>query len=148
MTELDFTIEFNSQSLNDRAEAEMFDQADSFLRELADGHSDMTGAAINVRPPSVAETPIYEVTVVVYTRPEHIAATKKDVEPIVALNDSLNAVERQVRKKREKLRERWQQPGNDPVATEIEEIMAADSIKGVDSIEGADSIGDASSIED
>lgn len=139
MTELDFTIEFNGQGLNDLEEAEMFKQADSFLRELADGHTDMTGAAINVRQPSVAETPIFEVTVVVYTRPEHIAATKKDAKPILALNDSLSAVERQVRKMRKKLRDRWQQPGNDPVATEIEEIMAADLVAGVDPMEDADS---------
>jgi len=126
MEELDFTIELNAQGLNDRVEAEMFAEADSRLRELADGHSDLSGAAINVRQPARTETTfLHEVTVVVYTRPKHIAATTKETDPLAALNDSLSAVERQIREKREKLRDRWEQPGNDPVSTEVEEIVAA-----------------------
>lgn len=127
MKELDFTIELNAQGLSDRLEAEMFAEADSRLRELASGHDDLTGAAINVRQPARAATAfLHEVTVVVYARPEHIAATAKEGDPITALNDSLSAVERQVRQKREKLRDRWERPGNDPVSAEIEEIVAAE----------------------
>jgi len=125
MNELDFTIELNSDDLHEQLEAEMLAEADSFLRELAADHDDLTGAAINVRQPAQATTPfIYEVTVVVYARPEHIAATKKQTDPVMALKEALNAVERQVRKKREKLRERWERPGNDPVSSEVEEIIA------------------------
>lgn len=127
MDELDFTLEFNSQDLNDPLEAEMFAEADSRLRKLAAGQNDMTGAAINVRRPAKAETSyIYEVTTVVYARPNQIAATEKDSDPITALKGSLKAVERQVREKRKKLRDRWEQPGNDPVSVEIEEIVAAE----------------------
>jgi hypothetical protein len=126
--ELDFTLELNAEGLSDRLESEMFAEADSRLRELASGHSDLTGAAINVRQPAKAETSfLHEVTVVVYARPEHIAATKKEADPIMALNDSLSAVEQQVREKREVLRDHWKQPGNDPVATEIQEIQAAET---------------------
>jgi ribosome-associated translation inhibitor RaiA len=126
MKDLDFTIELNSQGIGDQAEAEIFVEADSRLRKLSRKHNDLTGAAINVRQPAQAATPfLYEVTVVVYARPKHIAATEKDADPIMALKNSLSAVERQVWKKREKLRERWQQPGNEPVSVEIETLMAA-----------------------
>lgn len=129
MNELDFTIELNSQGLSDRVEADMFLEADTRLRELAGDHNDLTGGAINVRQPAQApETPfIYEVTVVAYGRPEHMAATKKDGDPMIALKEALNAIERQVREKRDKLREHWKQPGNTPVEREIAEIIAAET---------------------
>lgn len=127
MEELDFTIEFNSQGLSDQLEAEMFAEADSRLRELAGDHNDLTGAAINVRRPAKTETSfIYEVTVVVYARPKHIAATEKEDDPVIALKNSLNAVERQVRKKREKLRDRWEQPGSDPITQDVIDVLAGE----------------------
>lgn len=127
MEELDFTIEFNSQDLSDQLEAEMFAEADSRLRELAGDHNDLTGAAINVRRPAKTETSfIYEVTVVVYARPKHIAATEKEDDPVIALKNSLNAVERQVRKKREKLRDRWEQPGSDPITQDVIDVLAGE----------------------
>lgn len=105
----------------------MFAEADSRLRELAGDHNDLTGAAINVRQPAQKQTSfIYEVTVVVYARPKHIAATEKEADPITALKNALNAVERQVRKKREKLGDLWEQPGNDPISQDIEDILAAE----------------------
>jgi ribosome-associated translation inhibitor RaiA len=127
MEELDFTIEFNSQGLSDQLEDQMFAEADSRLRELAGDHNDMTGAAINVRRPAKTETSfIYEVTVVVYARPKHIAATEKEDDPVIALKNSLNAVERQVRKKREKLRERWEQPGSDPITQDVIDVLTGE----------------------
>lgn len=127
MEELDFTIEFNSQGLSDQLEAEMFAEADSRLRELAGDHNDLTGAAINVRRPAKTETSfIYEVTVVVYARPKHIAATEKEDDPVIALKNSLNAVERQVRKKREKLRDRWEQPGSDPITQDVIDVLTGE----------------------
>ena len=127
MEELDFTIEFNSQGLSDQVEAEMFAEADSRLRELAGDHDDLTGAAINVRRPAKTETSfIYEVTVVVYARPNHIAATEKEADPMITLKNSLNAVEKQVRKKREKLRDRWKQPGNDPVTQDVIDVLTGE----------------------
>lgn len=128
MKELDFTLELNAEGLSDRLEAELFAEADSRLRELASDHSDLTGAAINIRQPAKTETAfLHEVTVVVYSRPEHIAATAKEADPIIALNDSLSAVERQVRERREKLRDKWKQPGNEPVLTEIQDVEAAEA---------------------
>lgn len=127
MEELDFTIEFNGEGLSDRVEAAMFAEADNRLRKLAKGHDDLTGAAINVRRPAKTETSfVYEVTVVVYARPKHIAATEKEADPIIAIKNTLNAIERQVRKKREKLRDRWEQPGNDPISQEVIAIQASE----------------------
>ncbi|MGD2048794.1 MAG: hypothetical protein PVH03_04840 [Chloroflexota bacterium] len=127
MEELDFTIEFNSQGLSDQLEDQMFAEADSRLRELAGDHNDMTGAAINVRRPAKTETSfIYEVTVVVYARPKHIAATEKEDDPVIALKNSLNAVERQVRTKREKLREHWEQPGSDPITQDVIDVLTGE----------------------
>lgn len=119
MDELDFTIEFNS-NLNDQAEADLFDEADRSLRKLTRGHSDITGAAINIRQPAYGEKGyLFEATVVVYARPEQISATKKDEDPMIALKNALSAAERQVRNRREKLSKRWERPGNDPVSQEV-----------------------------
>lgn len=127
MSELDFTIEFNSEGLSKQVEDAMFSEADQRLRDLAGDHDDLRGAAINVRRPAKAETSfIFEVTTAVYARPEQIAATQKDSDPVLALKDALTAVERQVREKREKLGERWKRPGNDPVALEIIETIAGE----------------------
>ncbi len=127
MRELDFTIEFNSENLSERLENELFLEADRRLRQLAEDNNDLRGAAVTVRRPAKAETSfIYEVTVVVYARPSHIAASQKNADPILALKDSLNAVERQVREKRDKLQKRWERPGNDPVTQEVIDVLAAE----------------------
>jgi len=124
----DFTLEFNSEQLSKEIEYDLFTEAETHLQKLAAGHSDITGAAINVRKPVHAETaPLYEVTVVVYTRPEHVAATQKEADPRLALKGALSAAERQIRKRRSKLKKHWEQPGNHPVEQEINEIIAAES---------------------
>ncbi len=127
MDELDFTLELNSENLNKEAEYDLYTEAEERLRTLAAAHDDMTGAAINVRRPASGESAyLHEVTVVVYSRPEHIAATEKDSSPMIALKGALDAVERQVRKRREKLKERWKQPGNLPIEQEIVETALAE----------------------
>lgn len=134
MNMLDFTLELNSDTLNADEEMALFTEADERLRALAEGHDDLVGAAINVRQPAKnPDTPfIYEVTVVAYTRPENTAATKKEEDPLTALKESLSAVERQVRQTREKLRARWEQPGNSPVEQEITELVAAETEEPLD----------------
>jgi ribosome-associated translation inhibitor RaiA len=127
MTELDFTIEFDGENLSERLEGELFLEADRRLRQLAADHNDLRGAAVNVRRPAKTETSfIYEVTVVVYARPSHIAASEKDADPLLALKGALSAVERQVREKRDKLAKRWERPGNDPVTQEVIDILTAE----------------------
>jgi ribosome-associated translation inhibitor RaiA len=126
MNELDFTIEFNSENLSENAQAELFAEADRRLRKLADGHTDLTGAAINVRQPAKGQTAyLHEATVVVYCRPENVAATEKKENPMPALKGALSAVERQVREKRTRLKKHWERPGNHPVEQEVTELLAA-----------------------
>jgi ribosome-associated translation inhibitor RaiA len=93
---------------------------------LAEGHDDLIGAAVSIEEPARGEnTYLYEATVVAYTRPNNIAGTEKAEQPIQALRGALDAVERQVREKREKLRQRWEQPGNKPPEQRLEEKAAA-----------------------
>ena len=127
MDELDFTIEFNSDLEDDEFEAELMAEADSRLRELARGHDDVTGAAVTVRQQAAQETPIYEATVVAYVRPENVAGKEKDESPRMGLRRALDAVERQIREKRERLGQRWEEPGRDPVTQEVAEIVAAEA---------------------
>jgi ribosome-associated translation inhibitor RaiA len=108
MEELDFTLEFNSAGVNEATETELFDQADERLRALKGDHKDMIGAAVNIREPAHGETShLFEATVVVYIRPENIAATEKADNPTAALKGALTAVERQVREGRRKRKEAW-----------------------------------------
>jgi hypothetical protein len=57
----------------------------------------------------------------------------------MALKGALDAVERQVRKRREKLKERWKQPGNLPVEQEIVETQLSE---GEDTEEELDEVED------
>lgn len=127
MDELEFTLELNSDDLPKTAEYKLYTQAEDRLRSLAADHSDMVGAAINVRRPASGETAfLHEVTVVIYGRPEHIAATEKNTSPEQALKGALDAAERQVRQRRKKLKEHWKRPGNHPVEQEIGAVYLAE----------------------
>lgn len=106
---LDFTIEFESEVPN--FDETYKQEAEESLLDLAEGHTDITGAAVSVTQPAKEEDPfIYEARVVVYARPKNIAATKQDETLEGALKSALSAVERQVRKKRQKLGEPWKRP--------------------------------------
>ncbi len=131
MNEINFTLELHSEHLRKETEYNLFIEAETRLKQLAKGHTDLIGASVTVRRPSSSQTaPLHEVTIVVYSRPEHIAAAKKETDPQLALKEALDAVERQIRERRNKLRKRWQQPGNLPVEQEIVEVIAAESLNG------------------
>lgn len=105
----DFDVEFHSDF--DRADEGLRVEAVDRLRELKGDHSDMIGAAVTVEELTGSETPHrYRARVVVYTRPEHTAAEEKGETALTALQGALDAVERQIRDRRERLRERWKQP--------------------------------------
>jgi hypothetical protein len=95
-------------------EDKLRDEAEVRLRKLARGHTDLTGAALILESVDKgAETPyLIRCRIVVYTRPEYIAGIDEADSARSALTGALNAVERQVREKREKLRERWKQNNN------------------------------------
>jgi ribosome-associated translation inhibitor RaiA len=103
----DFPIELHVENdLGDDQEKTLYIEAEERLRKLAKNHTDITGASVDIKQPAQErETPyIYEATVTVYMRPNNIAATEKDSDVEVALRGALKATERQVRDKREQLR--------------------------------------------
>lgn len=129
MNELDFTIEFNSDLDDASFEEELFLEADSRLRALAKGHDDITGAAVTVRKPIGAQTPpLHQATVVTYVRPNNIVGKEKQESVVGALKGALDAVERQIREKRDKLKESWKRPQSDPVAQEVLKVEASESM--------------------
>lgn len=116
---VDLDIEFYSEVKT--LEDELRPEAEKRLRELAKGHRDMVGASIAIEEPAAnRETPyVYRARVVVYIRPENIAGEEQADTPQAALKGALDAVTRQVREKRRKLRTRWKQPGQDQSESSI-----------------------------
>ncbi len=98
----DFYIDYNIEvsDVNDEFNRE----TEQRLRELASSHSDMVGAAVALERVADATTfDVYRVRILIYKRPQEIVVTKQDPDPMVALRDALDAVEKQVRASREKL---------------------------------------------
>jgi hypothetical protein len=96
--------------------AQVPDEAKAKARQrmlaLAEGHHDVIGASVALERPAVRESAyLYEARVVAFVRPDNVVAVEKADTPEGALKASLDAVERQVRQKREKLRKPWQRPG-------------------------------------
>lgn len=77
------------------------------LEKLARRHHDITGASLAVQTVSGANRrPEYKVRLVLYHKPDNIAAIRKADTVANALLEALDAVERQVRQHRERQRER------------------------------------------
>jgi hypothetical protein len=103
MTDFPFDFEFyNETELPDAALYELaFDQ----ITDAAEGHSDITGASVSMEELSSDETPhAYQARVVLYVRPDNIAATEVMPEAQDALQASLDSAVEQVREKRNQLR--------------------------------------------
>lgn len=111
----DFPIEFhfNDFEVTEQTAADLYTIADDTLRDLAKGHTDITGAAIDIQKPAEGKHTdyIYEVSIVVYHRPNNIAATEKHKELVAALKGALKAMVRQVREERARLRDKQQRSG-------------------------------------
>ena len=108
MSRLDFHIEFHGERTN--LSNTLKEEAETRLRALAADRTDLIGASIGVEELAQEETPhIYQARVVAYIRPENIVAVEKAGAPDAALKGALEAVERQVRQRREKFQTQWQQ---------------------------------------
>jgi ribosome-associated translation inhibitor RaiA len=109
MTQSDFYVDFNSEVPNfDEALQQEVDQR---LRELAEERNDIVGAAVAVTQPAKANSPfVYQARIVIYKRPEDLAAVKQADSINGAIKDALEAIERQVREQRKKLDEPWKRP--------------------------------------
>ena len=106
MTNMEFSFEFRSEIPEPdqafRAEAERR------LLALTEGHDDLVGASVTMEELTGETTPHrYQATIVVFKRPDNVAATEKAETPEGALKGALSAVERQVREHRIRLRETW-----------------------------------------
>jgi ribosome-associated translation inhibitor RaiA len=103
---LEFTFEFHSE-VPDPGD-ELRDRAEERLLKLTEGHDDLIGASVTMEELTGETTPHrYEARVIVYKRPENVAAQAKAETPQAALNGALDAAERQVREMRTQLRETW-----------------------------------------
>jgi ribosome-associated translation inhibitor RaiA len=106
MTNSDFRFEFYSEITD--LEANPKAEAENRLLALTKGHDDLIGASVMMEELTGETTPHrFEATVVVYIRPENIAAKEKAETPEGALKGALSAVERQVRELRDRLRKTW-----------------------------------------
>jgi ribosomal subunit interface protein len=107
MNDVGFAVEFNNQ-IDEIKESEndYYAQAEDRLKQLAEGHNDILGGAVNLRLPAKGRhtTYLYEVKIVVHMGSTHIAATEEGKEIQSALDHALDAIERQVHEHREKQR--------------------------------------------
>ncbi len=107
MDNTNFPVEFNNE-VDDvkQSENEFYALAVDRLTNLAADHNDISGAVVNFKQPAQERetTHIYEVTIVVYMGSENIAATEKSEQFRATLDGALDAVERQVRERREQQR--------------------------------------------
>lgn len=77
------------------------------LNKLARGHRDIAGASVAVECVSGANKRAeYKVRLVVYRKPSNIAATRTQDSVRGAINEALEAVVRQIREQRERVRDR------------------------------------------
>ncbi|MGD2164988.1 MAG: HPF/RaiA family ribosome-associated protein [Anaerolineae bacterium] len=109
-TDLDF--EFYGEDLP-TAEAKEDLRAESWKRvqELATGHSDLIGASVAVERVEHHETPqAFRARIVGYMAPKDVVTKEKATKPMAALQQALDALERQVREEREKRRQPWEKP--------------------------------------
>jgi ribosome-associated translation inhibitor RaiA len=104
MDETNFPIEFHNE-IDDvkKSENEYYTLAADRLSDLAKGHNDISGAIVNLKQPAKEHQTsyIYEATIVVYMGSDDIAATEKGEQLQATLDGALDAVERQVHKRRD-----------------------------------------------
>ncbi len=100
----DFPFDFEFRNQTQQPDGEFYELAFQEITSLAEGHSDIVGASVSLEELSSGETPhAYQARVVLYVRPDHIAATEVESGALEALQRALDAAVRQVREKREKL---------------------------------------------
>ena len=86
---------------------------------LAGSHTDMVGAAVALEKTVDTQTyDVYRVRIVVYMRPQDVAVSKEEADPMVALRETLDTLESQIRTAREKLAQKdFVRPAIEGVAT-------------------------------
>ena len=98
----DFYIDYNIE-VSDVGD-EFKRETEQRLRELAGSHTDMVGAAVALEKTVDTQSyDVYRVRIVVYMRPQDVAVSKEEADPMVALREVLDTLESQIRTAREKL---------------------------------------------
>jgi ribosomal subunit interface protein len=102
---MDFPIEFTSDLDSKEAEYHLYERIEQKFEEFSKGHRDITSASVIIEKPAQGRetTPIYEAKITVFMRPDNIAAVKTHETSEGALRAALDAIERQIRKKRDRL---------------------------------------------
>lgn len=109
-TPVAFPIEYHSTSpqLTDDLKAKV----EQRLQKLAKGYHDITGAAVSLEKPDNDKTAhTFRARVVLYHRPNNLAAIEKHTAASKAVLGALDAVARQLRDERARLRERSRHGG-------------------------------------
>ncbi len=115
--EMPFEFEFHNEI--DNLDDSLRDRAEERLVRLTKGHQDLIGASISLEPLVRAETVfLYRARVVAYVRPRNIVGVEKADTPEGALKGALDAVERQLRAKRDALHKPWERPDSGREARE------------------------------
>ena len=105
MEATDFTVEYHTETYE--FTNGLREKVEQRLEKLARRHHDMTGASLAVHMVSGANRRhVYKVRLVLYYKPDNIAAVRKADTVANAVLETLDAVERQVREHRERRRER------------------------------------------
>ena len=98
----DFYVDYNIE-VSDVGD-EFKRETEGRLRELTADRSDIIGAAVALEKTVDTQSyDVYHVRIVLYMRPQDIAVTKEAADPMLALRETLQTLEDQVRTAREKL---------------------------------------------
>ena len=103
--EADFPIEYYDEGA--QLSMKQRDGLESRLQKLASRHRDISGASVAVELISGDNRRSeYKARLVLYCKPANIAAIHESHSVVEAVTEALEAVERQVRSQRERMRER------------------------------------------
>jgi ribosome-associated translation inhibitor RaiA len=98
----DFYVDYNIEVSDNGVEFKL--ETERRLRKLASDHSDLIGAAVSLeKTVDTSSYDVYRVRIVLYKRPQDVAISKEDSDPMVVLREVLAILEERVRKSREKL---------------------------------------------
>lgn len=118
MSKMDFHFELDNK-VSEPVD-EFTAKAETRLRDLGENHRDMIGASVALRELSHEQTPhAFEARVIAYIKPENVVATEKADTVELALEGAVDAVETQVRERREKFYKPWEQSDS---ITRMEEV--------------------------
>lgn len=100
-----FSIEYYAESVHLSQRDK--DSIEARIHKLARGHRDISGASVAVeRISGTKKHAEYKARLVVYCRPANIAASRTHVLVRSAVSEALEAIERQIREQRERMRDR------------------------------------------